>query len=92
MLVDLDLIDLMMMEVGLTNCRKFDLCQLHSAPRNKQHFHKPVFISVTFADSHGCLKNFVKLVFQQLIGSFHQVLQALGFWVILLKYNFNDEI
>lgn len=59
---------------------------------NKQHFHKPVFISVTFADSHGCLKNFVKLVFQQLIGSFHQVLQALGFWVILLKFNFNDEI
>ena len=32
------------------------------------HFWKPFFISATVIDSHSCLKNFVKLVLQQLIG------------------------
>ena len=40
---------------------------------------KLIFISATVIDSHGCLKNFLKLVLPQLIGSFHKVLQALGF-------------
>lgn len=49
MLVDLDLIDLMMMEVGLTNCRKFDLCQLHSAPREISNTSINLFLSVSLS-------------------------------------------
>ena len=47
--------------------------------RNMPRFWKPVFISATAIDSPSCLKNVVELVLQQLIDSFHQVLQALGF-------------
>ena len=56
---------------------------------NMLHFQKPVFISVTVIDSHSCLNNFVKLVLQQLIDSFHPSVASFRFWFIRLKWAFN---
>ena len=80
MLRDFHLINLMMVEMGFINFPKFNLCQLHSGPWEICHTFGNLFLPVPLSLSPiVVLKNFVEMVLQQWIGSFHYVLEALGF-------------
>ena len=72
MLVNFDLMNLMMVEMDFMNFQKVSWWQLHFGPREICHNFENLFLLVALSLTLiVVLKNFVEMVFQQWIGSFH---------------------
>ena len=72
MLVDFDLMNLMMVEMDFMNFQKVNWWQLHFGPREICHTFGNLFLLVPLSLTPiVVLKNFVEMVLQQWIGSFH---------------------
>ena len=71
-LVNFDLMNLMMVEMDFMNFQKVNWWQLHFGPREICHNFGNLFLLVPLSLTPiVVLKNFVEMVFQQWIGSFH---------------------
>ena len=72
MLVDFDLMNLMMVEMDFMNFQKVNWWQLHFGPREICHTFGNLFLLVPLSLTPiVVLKNFVEMITQQWIGSFH---------------------